>query len=107
VTAAVDLGDVLEGDRVSSGARGRFVVGCGVDGHAKSLAVATPPGEGAEPVSAVVPRCPAARTGSRTEALLGGGGSLDRDHTAPAALAELHDPRPLGEDRVVLADPDA
>src|SRR3954454_47030 len=35
--------------------------------------------------------------------LLGGGG-LDRDHATPATLAELHDPGPLGEDRVVLAD---
>src|SRR3954449_9227826 len=35
-----------------------------------------------------------------------GGGRLDRDHATPAALAELHDPRALGEDRVVLADPD-
>src|SRR3954469_7985977 len=36
-----------------------------------------------------------------------GGGRLDRDHATPATLAELHDPRALGEDRVVLADADA
>src|SRR5215210_6152516 len=34
-------------------------------------------------------------------------GGLDRDHAAAAALAELHDPRRLGEERVVAADPDA
>src|ERR1700761_9347352 len=46
-----------------------------------------------------------ATTGSRR---LGGVARLlDRDHAAAPAVLELHDPRRLGEDRVVLADADA